>query len=254
MKKKLCKWGLRLTATALLIAGLLLTILLNPILSYGNKTTYQQYRVYHNKPIGDQFRPMLDEVTGLLKKSEFYNPEMNNDICLNDGSNYPFLVEKINGRAFARGFYNKVVIQAKTNLAQNYAVIDEYRWNLTRLLAHEMVHCMQFDRLGFWHSNPVAALPVWKWEGYAEYISRQSEQPNEMHDLINLFHRTDKDSWAVYLPDSTIIPREYLAYRMLVQYCMDIKRMSYSGLLKDTLSEEAIRQDMMKWHFQNKKN
>ena len=113
---------------------------------------------------------------------------------------------------------------------------------------------MQFDRLGFWHSNPVAALPVWKWEGYAEYISRQSEQPNEMHDLINLFHRTDKDSWAVYLPDSTIIPREYLAYRMLVQYCMDIKRMSYSGLLKDTLSEEAIRQDMMKWHFQNKKN
>jgi len=112
---------------------------------------------------------------------------------------------------------------------------------------------MQYDQLGFWHSNPVAALPDWKWEGYAEYISRQSEQPNELHDLINLFHSTDKDSWAVYLPDSTIVPREYLAYRILVQYCLDIKQMSYTGLLKDSVSEEAIRQDMMEWHVQNEK-
>lgn len=29
--------------------------------------------------------------------------------------------------------------------------------------------------------------------------------------------------------------------------------MSYSGLLKDTLSEEATRQDMMEWHLPNKK-
>gem|GEM_PF-2556904 len=30
--------------------------------------------------------------------------------------------------------------------------------------------------------------------------------------------------------------------------------MSYSGLLKDTVSEEATRLDMMEWHLQNKKN
>jgi hypothetical protein len=33
----------------------------------------------------------------------------------------------------------------------------------------------------------------------------------------------------------------------LVQYCMDIKKMSYSQILADTTSEQKVRQEMMRW-------
>jgi hypothetical protein len=248
MKKQLRKWGLRLTTTVLLIAGLLLVILLNPILSYGNKTTHRQFSIYHDTPLDNQLMPLLDQADILLRKSEFYRADLKLDICLNDGSSYPQLVETISGRAFAHGFYTKVVIQSEINSAGNYASIGNYRWNLTQLLAHEMVHCLQFDKLGFWKSKPVAAIPNWKWEGYAEYISRQDPVYFDLRGLISRYQGADKNSWAISLPDNSISPREYVEAWMLVKYCLDSKKMSYAGLLADTLPEDLVRREMMDWY------
>ncbi|MBK8807168.1 MAG: hypothetical protein IPO21_11195 [Bacteroidales bacterium] len=47
MKQKIKKWTLRLTVTGLFIAGLLLIIILNPILTYANKTTH---KTFYNLP------------------------------------------------------------------------------------------------------------------------------------------------------------------------------------------------------------
>lgn len=248
MKRQIKKWTLRLTATALLIVGLLLVIVLNPILTYANKTTHNTYTIFHNKPLDPSLTIKLDQATELLRISEFYNSTLQLDICLNDGSKYPKLIKIVRGQAFAWGFYNKVVLHGTANFEYNYVELNGYKWNLTQLLAHEMVHCLQFDKLGFWKSKPVAKIPNWKWEGYAEYVSRQNNDQKDLSKNIARLIATNKNNWEIKLADSTIAPREYYDYWTLVQYCMDIKKMNYKQILADTISEQTVRQEMMNWY------
>ncbi len=252
MKRQIKKWAFRLTVTGLLIAGLLLVIVLNPFLTYANKTTHNNFTVYHNQQIDNLILGQLDQAQKIIKQSEFYNSNLQLDICLNDGSNYTKLVETIGGRAFARGFYDKVVLFGSTDYKNNFVELNGYKWNLTQLLAHEMTHCLQFDKLGLWKSKPLANIPKWKWEGYAEYVSRQSNDQKDLSKNIARLIETDKNNWEVKFSDSTISSREYYDYWTLVQYCMDIKQMSYEKLLTDTTSEQNIRQEMMKWYGENK--
>lgn len=247
MKKQIRKWTLRITVTGLFIAGLLLTIILLPILTYANKTTHNNYTIFHNNTVDPVLLTKIEQVTELLKTSEFYNPKLHLDICLNDDSTYPKLLRDIRGQAFAWGFYDKVVLQGNANYQGDYVELNGYKWNLTQLLAHEMTHCLQFDKLGFWKSNPVASIPNWKWEGYAEYVSRQRTDQKDLSKNIAQFIATDKNNWEINFADSTIAPKEYFDYWTLVQYCMDIKKMSYKQLLADTTNEQIVRQEMMRW-------
>lgn len=199
MNRQIKKFTLRLTATALLIAGFLLIIVLNPILTYANKTTRNNITAFHNIALYPTLLTKLDQVTELLKASEFYNPDLHLDICLNDGSKYPKLIQAIRGQAFAWGFYDKVVLQGTANYNENNVELNGYKWNLTQLLAHEMTHCFQFDKLGFWKSKPFANMPNWKWEGYAEYASRQNTDQKVLSKNIERLIATDKNNWRLNL-------------------------------------------------------
>ncbi|MEJ7830179.1 MAG: hypothetical protein WKF91_18360, partial [Segetibacter sp.] len=175
MTNKIKQWILRLTATGLLIAGLLLAIILKPTLTYANKTTHNIYIIYHNKALDQALKTRLDQAIQLVSTSELYNQNLKLDICLNDGSKYPEIVATLGGRAFARGFYDKVVLFGKADFQNNFVELNRYKWNLTQLLAHEMTHCFQFDKRGFCKSKPIANIANWKWEGYPEYVARQNE-------------------------------------------------------------------------------
>ena len=226
MKRQIKRWTLRLMVTGLFIAALLLVIILNPILTYANKTTHNSYTIFHNKPLDPTLTIKLDQATDLLKASEFYNPKLQLDICLNDGSKYPKLIQALRGQAFAWGFYNKVVLQGTANFKDNYIELNGYKWNLTQLLAHEMTHCLQFDKLGLWKSKPIANISNWKWEGYAEYVSRQNVEQKDLSKNIARLIATDKSNWEITFTDNTIAPREYYESWILLQYCLDIKKMT----------------------------
>ncbi len=241
------KWTLRLTVSGLFIAGLLLVIVVNPIITCASKTTHTNYTIFHNKSLDPALKSRLDAAICLVSASEFYNPDLNFDICINDGATYPHVIKALREQAFAWGFYNKVVLQGAANYTSNYVELNGYRWNLTQLLAHEMIHCAQFHHLGLWKSNPVAAIPHWKWEGYAEYVARQYTDQKDLFANIARFQSTDENAWEIYFADSTIASRAYYDHWTLVQYCMDIKKMTYHEVLADTISEHHIRQEMMRW-------
>ena len=247
MKRQIKTWTLCLTASTLLIAGLLLIIILNPILTYANKTIQNNFTVFHNKTLDPTLLTKLDQATDLLKASEFYNPNLHFEVCLNEGSKYPKLIKTLRGQAFAWGFYDKVVLQGTANFKGNYVELNGYKWNLNQLLAHEMTHCLQFNKLGLWKSKPFANIPNWKWEGYAEYISRQNTDEKDLSKNIARLIATNINSWEVTFTDSTIAPREYYDHWTLVQYCMDIKKMTYKQVLADTTREQIVRHDMMRW-------
>lgn len=251
MHRQIKKWAIRLMATSLLIAGLLLIIVLNPTLTYPQQTAQKNLTVFHSINPDPAILPILDEATRLVKASELYNPYLHLDICLNDGSGYAKLIQSIRGQAFAWGFYNKVVLQGMANYRENYVELHGYKWNLTQLLAHEMTHCLQFEHFGFWNSNPVVNIPNWKWEGYAEYISRQNMDQKDLSKNIGRFIAADKSNWEIMFSDGTMAPGVYYEYWILVRYCMDIKKMSFKQILADTTSEQTVKQEMMKWYRRN---
>lgn len=249
------KWLLRISATALLVVILLGVIVLKPALTYASRSNHEHYVIFHNKPIDRQLLFELDQATALLKSSEIYDPQENLEICLNDGSLYPALVQSIQGKAFAYGFYDKVVLKGNTNYRENFTELNGYRWNLTQLLAHEMTHCYQFKKLGFWRSRPVANIPEWKWEGYPEYIARQNADQKSLSkniDRLILVEKTDNNGW-IQFDDSTGTVIQYYKSWLLIKYCIEIKKMSYLQIINDTSSEENITAQMLSWHGNEKK-
>ena len=254
MKRKILKWTLRITVVTLLTLGLLIVIVLTPSLLYANKTVVDNFTVYHNKPLDKEFKTEVVEAAALLKASELYDANYKIDICLNDGSNYPTLIQALHSKAFGIGFYNKVVIMGNINIKENYTEIDGYKYNLTQLLAHESVHCLQFNKLGLWKSNPLGKIPTWKNEGYPEYIARQYQDQTNLKKNINRLNealKKDKNEWGISFADSTFVGKDNYSWWLLIQYCMDIKKMTYKQVLTDTTKEENLRQEMMNWYDKN---
>lgn len=251
MKRKFSKWAFRLVVTGLFLVGFLVGIVLSPSLLYANKTVINNYTIFHNAPLDKDFVLRIENATETLRASEIFDANYKLDICLNDGSCYPALLEKIRGQAFGWGFANKVVLMGNANCKDNYAELNGYKWNLTQLLSHEVTHCMQFHKFGFWKSNPVANYPDWKWEGYAEYVARKSEDQLDLLENISRNIETiklDNAGWAIYFSDSTIAPKDYYKAWLLIQYCIDVKKMSYENILNDTVSEQNTETEMMEWY------
>ncbi|MEO8448116.1 MAG: hypothetical protein ABI528_11495, partial [bacterium] len=180
------KWILRLTITPLLLLVILAGLVLSPSLMYANKTEYRSFTIYHDTPIENVFTQRLDETETILKSSELYDPAFKIYICLNDNSLYPQIIHAIRGDAFAFGFYDEVVMLGNSNHAENYTELNEYKWNLSELMAHEIVHCLQFNKYGLLASNPVANYPEWKWEGYPEYIARKNSSADMKKNIDRL--------------------------------------------------------------------
>jgi hypothetical protein len=258
MKRHIFKWTLRFTATGLLVLGILIGTVLNPTFLYANKTVTDQYTVYHSKALDDDIMLRIDHALEILKTSELYDSNLKFDICLNDGSLYPSLMEMFLGKAFALGFTsNKIVICGKHNFKDNYVEVHDIKWNLTQLIAHEATHCLVFHKIGFWKSNPVAHHPTWKWEGYPEYIARRDSDQVDLVKNIERYEdavQRDPGAWGIHFADSTLSPKAYFKYRLINQYCLDIKKITYANLLKDTAGEQTIHSEMMEWYAKQKMN
>jgi hypothetical protein len=162
--------------------------MLSPMLLYASKTVAGNYSLYHNKPLNQNFQQLLGQSNILIKSSELYDPKLKIDVCLKDGSNYPKLIKAVMGKDFLSSFYNKIIFEGDIiNNNDNYIQLDEHKWNLTQMLAHAQVHCLEFNKYGLWQSNPIAKHPTWKWEGYPEYVARQNaDQANLQNNIKKL--------------------------------------------------------------------
>ncbi len=240
MKKQFKKWMFRLIVTGLFLFGLLITFMLSPILLYANKTTIGNYSIYHNKPLDKNFQQQLEQSNVIIKSSELYDSKLKMDVCLKDGSDYPVLIRAVMGKDFLSSFYNKIIITADSvNYNDNYIQLDRHKLNLAQMLAHAQVHCLEFNKYGLWQSNPIAKYPVWKWEGYPEYIARQNFDQaifqNNIHKLLQI-ENTTNNPWMMFA-DSTESLTAFVEYRLLIQYCIKIKKMTFIELMKDTTQE-----------------
>ncbi|WKN43828.1 hypothetical protein [Tunicatimonas pelagia] len=253
MKQTIRKWVLRISATGLLSAGFLVGIVLNPAILYASKTVVGNHTIYHNAPLNSAFFSAFNDAISSIEQSDLYHKNTTLNFCLDDGSYYPLLMEKVRGRAFGWGFHNIVALKGTTNYQANTVVKGSYKWNFSQLMTHEAAHCLQFLRFGLWKSNPIAGYPHWKWEGYAEYVSRKAI---EQEDLVKNITRklkqekADPNGWGITFTDDTIAPRSYYHGWLLMQYCLDIKEITYEDLLADTtINRKRVEEEMMDWYI-----
>ena len=247
------RWVLRSVATSLFLFGLLVTILFHPAWLYANKYPDSDFVICAQHQPDARLIAQLRAATELLKTSEWYDRNCSITLCLNDGSLYPGLVQAVQGRAFGYGFYHMVVLKGAMNAAENYVELNGYKWNLCELIAHEATHCLQFNKLGFWRSDPVARYPTWKWEGYPEYVARRAKA--DLVKNIRYFiatQQTDNNNWISF-DDSTGTVMPYYKSWILMQYCKDVRHMKYTEILDDTSSEATVTRSMMAWYAAHNK-
>lgn len=257
--KKILKRIFRITLLTLLTGILTIAvIILFPQHLFANKMTYKNFTVYSNSKIDDNLKGVLDSALSLVEKSELYNANDKYNIILCYNTFYNKIDSKLLGEGpAARTTLSNVIVKVNIDAQKNLAFPTFHKAcevNLTELLAHEITHCLQANKYGILKFNPFRHPELWKLEGYPEYISKQQEISNKEYNLdseinryINLESKAT-DIWILPEQGGCEVPNYYYKGRLMMEYLMDIKHLSYDQILKDTTSEKMIYQEMVHWN------
>jgi|SRR5450432_639895 hypothetical protein len=263
--KKIFKRILQVTFLAIITAILtIITIVLFPQRLFAYKMEYKYFTVYSNDKIGNDIKIVLDNAMNLVKKSEINDPNYNYNVILCFNSFYNKIDEKLLGTGrTARATLNSVIIKVKIDPKNNLAFPTFHKAcevNLTELLAHEMTHCLQENKYGITKFNPLNHPEFWKLEGYPEYISKQNHLSSKDYSLttdidryVNLASKT-KDIWILEEEGGCEVPNYYYKGRLMIEYLMDVRHFSYTKILNDTVSENTVYREMIKWKDGTKKS
>jgi hypothetical protein len=257
MKKKFIKILKKTLLTILIIISLLTTVILFPQLLFANTLKYKNFKICSNDKISNDFKVVLENAMELVQNSELYDSNYKYNIILCHNTFY----NKIDNRFLgigpaARARLNNVIVKVKIDPKSNLAFATfhkECEVNLTYLLAHEMIHCLQINKYGILKFNPFKHPEFWKLEGYPEYISRKSVLSRKDYSLIREIDRyvnlenKATDKWILVEEGGCEAPDYYYKGRLMIEYLMDIKHLSYDQILKDTVSETAVFKEMIKW-------
>jgi hypothetical protein len=121
------------------------------------------------------------------------------------------------------------------------------------MIAHEMTHCLQANRYGLLKFNPFKHPEFWKLEGYPEYISTQKELPGKDYGLTSdlekyLSLESNATSNLILSEEGGCeVPDYYYKGKLMIEYLMDVRHFSYDQVLKDTISENILFHEMIKW-------
>jgi len=224
---------------------------------FANKIKYKEFTVCSNDKIDDNIKIVLDKAMDLVKKSELYDPGYKYNIILCDHSFYNKIDDKVLGigrtaRATLKNIIIKVRIDPKKDLAfPTFHKACEK--SLAEVIAHEMIHCLQANRYGILKFNPFSHPDFWKLEGYPEYISRHTELSGKNYSLTSEINRymnlmsKATGIWILSEEGGCEVPNYYYKGRLMIEYLMDIRHLSYDNILNDTVSENTVYQEMIKW-------
>lgn len=232
-------------------------IVLFPQHLFANKMSYKRFTVCSNTRIDDHIKTVLDNAVNLVKRSELFDSNYSYNIILCNKSFYNKIDDKLLGIGrTARATLNNVVIKVSVDPESNLAFPTFHKAcaeDLTEVIAHEMIHCLQAHKYGLLKFNPFMHPEFWKLEGYPEYISKQKQLSGKDYSLANDIDRyvtlksKAKDIWVSSEKGGCEAPDYYYKGKLMTEYLIDIRHVSYDQILKDTTSENTIYQEMINW-------
>lgn len=233
-------------------------LLLNPSLSYANKTQVDFISIYHNQALRTGTEAVIRDAIDLLKKSDLFNEEVSIQFCLNDDKLYPNL-HPFAGQPLAYAFLNKTIAKnCKLNFDENTAetqwAINEgevRKFNLTWLLAHEFTHNLQYQADGNYVIRSTMGNLNWKLEGHAEYIARSFKEDGRLKAKIDKYleeeQREHKGLPVFELEDGTQQILSYYKYALAIQYLMEEKGLDFSQVCESEIGLDELFEEMVTW-------
>lgn len=257
MKKTIKRIFAGTLLTGLVTISGLVTIIFFPEPLFAHKIEHGQFNVYSNDKIDKSITDVLDNAANLVKTSELYDQAYTFDIFLSHKSFFNKFDNRILGHGpSARAIDNNIIVKVAVEIKGNLFFPTYYQkceGDLTYLLAHEMIHCLQENKYGKLKFNPFRHPELWKLEGYPEYVSRRTRLsssdynlPNEIERYIDLESKLT-DIWIAIEEGGCKAPRYYYKSRLMTEYLMNVKHYSYDKILRDTVSEDKIYSEMLIW-------
>src|SRR4026209_476685 len=143
--------------TLLIIISAFVTVILFPQLLFANNMKYKNFNVCSNEKINHDIKITLDNAMDLVQKSELYDSSYKYNIILCHNSFYNKIDDILGIGPAARGRPNNVIVKVRIDPTNNLAFATfpkACEVNLTYLLAHEMIHCLQINKYGIIKFNP----------------------------------------------------------------------------------------------------
>ena len=204
----------RITRYLLMAAAVGYVLLLSfPQVLFAHEISYKNLKVYSREPLDDNIYAVLDKVESKLAASALDNQEVRPKIFIaNSYGLYAFISLNLGGNSFGKRFpllptsnifINKSDIEK--DLVSRRAVENNHR-SLSGVIAHEVTHLLIGKKFGHWRN---LSMPVWKREGYAEYVAGGSTLPYE----------TGVKMWKANPKGGT--GYQYFKYYMLVKYLLE---------------------------------
>lgn len=257
MKKTIKRIFAGTLLTGLVTISGLLSIIFFPEPLFANKLEHGQFNVYSNDKIDNHIKQILDNALNLVKGSELYDPTYTYDIFLSYNSFFNKIDDTFLGRGpSARATDNNITIKVAVDIKGNLFFPTFYQkceGNFTYLLAHEIVHCLQDKKYGKLKFNPFRHPELWKLEGYPEYVSKRTKLLASDYNLVDEIERYIDlerkltDIWINIEEGGCKAPKYYYKSRLMTEYLMDIKHLTYDKILTDTIPENRIYAEMITW-------
>ena len=216
-----------ISAAVVAVAYLFLLFFPQPLFAYS--VQYGNFNIHSREPIGPEIEAVLDQAEVRLRRSPIYDETVGRHVYLTNGYGmYAFLSH----RAYA-SFANSVpfienVFINKTDIAADRVYMNREFSNsrsLSGVIAHEITHLFIHRRLGTLKS---ISTPIWKKEGYCEYIAGDSTITLE--EGIRRW-RENPSNDATY---------RYIKYHLMVKYLLETENLSVDDLFQRSLDENEI--------------
>jgi len=232
--------------------------LINPNYSYANQTQIENVLIYHNQALEEETESIIRNVLSIIENADIYDENIEIQLCLNDDKIYPKLYPFAGATAYA--FMHKTVMyHSNPDFKNNYAEfsweVNDYelrKWKLTSLLAHEFMHNVQYHHNWKYYIKSTLGKLNWKFEGHAEYISRRFKDDNKLKDKINTYLIEEKKEHfgvpVFVLEDNTIQNLSYFKYAIVMQYLMEVKKLSFNEICALETPLTDLFNEMIEWN------
>lgn len=237
---------------AVFISGLV-TLIAFPQSLFANKIEHQKFRIYYDSEIDkDGLISILDNAYELIEHSELHEPGYVFNIFLAH-NNFYNKIEDLQGKGpVARATAGNITIKYPVDIENNLIKSHRSTSNLTEIIVHEMVHNLQANKYGLINFSPVKHPPIWKLEGYPEYVSRRTMLKSDDYSLGFELDRyaaltENSNDGFIEVVKGHFMPTDYYKGRLMVEYLIDIKGMTYDDILKDKRTETEVFNELLHW-------
>lgn len=288
MKRFLKGAGVAIGGLLLMLCALL-ALFAYPGVLFANSVQHNNLTVYSNRDLAGA-EGILRDIEAALETSEIYDPTVSHDLFFGEG-NRPFtllhdVVMRFVFAAAGLGRSSSYNLSVPPYISQSITfhrpIIESnslvhpdgsrrVNQDLTRTLTHEVVHTLLRQELGL---DGVMATPMWKQEGYADYVAASTtilaDPSYDIGTSVERILRQDL-SWLTAGPRAWhpltygcirfgVLSDEegrlgstcYYIARVLVEYLLDIEGMTFDGLMRPEVTDADTLEALFSAYEQGK--